>query len=85
MSGNRVVFDGYPDAGATDGLTSCYMADMGNNLTGGTVTWLGSGIFAARVSEIYIELTGGAVYSCRLASMAVQNVPVTLKNCQISS
>jgi len=82
VGGNPAVFDGEPDAGTTDGLTSCYHADLGNEITGGTVTWLGSGIFAARSSHINVEMTGGAQYRCTMKAMAMQNIEVELHMCR---
>ena len=47
----QLVFDGSPDSGLSDGLTACYMADLGGAVTGGSVTWLGEGALATRSSS----------------------------------
>ena len=49
----QLLFDGSPDSGLSDGLTACYMAELGGAVTGGSVTWLGEGILATRsVSQL---------------------------------
>merc|ERR1719239_624461 len=81
VSGQQVVFDGEPDQGLSDGLTGCYKSYLGNEVTGGIVAWLGSGIFAAHGSWISFELTGGRIYRCTLNGMALQNMAVDLHLC----
>ena len=49
------------DGSEEDGLCGCYQAVMGGNLTGGSVTWTGSGMFAAINREICVQVMGGAL------------------------
>jgi len=81
VSGQQVVFDGEPDQGISDGLTGCYKSYLGNEVTGGIVAWLGSGIFQPHGSRISFELTGGRIYRCTLNGMALQNMAVDLYLC----
>jgi len=82
VTGVQAVFDGEPDMGVSDGLTHCYKADLANEVTGGVVTWLGTGIFAPRTSTLSFELTGGNVFHCVLKAMAIQNAAVELHQCK---
>jgi len=81
VSGQQVIFDGEPDQGLSDGLSGCYRSYLGNEVTGGIVAWLGSGIFAPHGSRISFELTGGKIYRCTLNGMALQNMAVDLYLC----
>jgi len=81
VAGQQVVFDGEPDEGVSDGLTGCYKAFLGNEVTGGIVAWLGSGIFGPHGSRLSFELTGGKIYRCTLNGMALQNMAVDLHLC----
>jgi len=81
ISGQEVVFDGSPDQGASDGLTGCYKSFLGNEVTGGVVAWLGTGILNPRNSHLVFELTGGAVYRCTVDGMALQGMAVDLTLC----
>jgi len=81
VAGQQVVFDGEPDQGVSDGLTGCYKSYLGNEVTGGIVAWLGSGIFGAHGSRLSFELTGGRIYRCTLNGMALQNMAVDLHLC----
>ena len=55
------------DGSEEDGLGGCYQAVMGGNLTGGSVTWTGSGMFAAINREICVEVMEGT-WCCRMKS-----------------
>jgi len=78
--GNQAIFDGSPDGGASDGLAGCYMAPL-TTITGGSATWLGTGIFSARDSHVMFEMTGGRVYRCTIEGMAIQNAELSLDLC----
>jgi len=81
-SGKETVFDGQPDEGMSDGLVGCYKVDLDNEVIGGSVTWLGSGVFKPSQSRISFELTGGSVFRCSLKDMAFQNHVVQLHLCK---
>merc|ERR1712172_316766 len=81
VQGQQVMFDGEPDEGVSDGLIGCYKSYLGNEVTGGIVAWLGSGIFQPQGSRIPFELTGGRIYRCTLNGMALQNMAVDLYLC----
>merc|ERR1711971_652925 len=81
VQGQQVMFDGEPDEGVSDGLIGCYKSYLGNEVTGGIVAWLGSGIFQPQGSRISFELTGGRIYRCTLNGMAQQNMAVDLYLC----
>jgi len=50
--GNTAVFDGEPELdGDDDGLGHCKDADLNLSLSGGTATWLGSGVWTASASQ----------------------------------
>merc|ERR1712110_265046 len=73
---------------AEEGMAECE-AFQGGAPTGGSVTWTGVGLFAARSREICAELTGeeGTVetWCCHMTeSSSPQNVEVTLDNCALS-
>jgi len=55
------------DGSEEDGLGGCYQAVMGGDLTGGSVTWTGSGMFAAINREICVQVMGGT-WCCRMKS-----------------
>ena len=73
---------------AEEGMAQCE-AFSGGAPTGGTVTWTGVGLFAARSREICAELTGEEgtmeTWCCHMTEpSSPQNVPVTLDNCALS-
>ena len=73
---------------AEEGMAGCE-AFSGGAPTGGSVTWTGSGLFAARSRQICAELTGeqGMVetWCCIMAQQSSpQNVPVSLDKCALS-
>jgi len=55
------------DGSEEDGLGGCYQAVMGGDLAGGSVTWTGSGMFAAINREICVEVMGNT-WCCRMKS-----------------
>ena len=74
---------------AEEGMAECEGL-VGGPPTGGSVTWTGVGLFAARSREICVELTGeeGAVetWCCHMADQhSPQNVQVNLDYCALSS
>jgi len=80
VSGTTAVFAGEEE------LTSCYLSDLGGAVQGGAVTWLSSGMFAARNREICLMLAGdnNSSWCCDMESgYSAQNVPVELVNCKI--
>jgi len=84
-SGLAAIFDGEEDEGQTDGLGNCYQADLGGEVTGGVVTWMGTGMFAPRRTEICVQLTGQKeAWCCNMAASYSQtNVGVQLKDCSL--
>ena len=73
---------------AEEGMAECENFPSGPP-TSGSVTWTGSGVFAARSREICAEITAeeGAVetWCCLMAqSASSQNVQVSLDNCGLS-
>jgi len=56
-------FDGSED----DGLAGCYQQVVAGGLTGGSVTWTGSGMFAAFNREICVEMKE-ASWCCKMRS-----------------
>ena len=73
---------------AEEGMAECE-GFPGGPPTGGSVTWTGVGLFAARAREICTELTGeeGAVetWCCHMTDpSSPQNVQVDLDNCALS-
>lgn len=80
-SGAEVYFDGGSDSGVSDGLTDCYRADLGGEISGGTVTWLGSGLLSAHDDVISFEMTSGNIFRCELADLALENIAVDLRLC----
>ena len=73
---------------AEEGMAECE-GFSGGPPTGGSVTWTGVGLFAARSREICAELTGeeGAVetWCCHMTDpSSPQNVQVDLDNCALS-
>jgi len=80
-------FDGEEDEGETDGLSNCYKADLGGDVTGGSITWLGTGMFAPKYTEICIRLSGQEdAWCCKLEnSYSQNNVAVAFKSCSQNS
>ena len=73
---------------AEEGMAECE-GFTGGAPTGGSVTWTGFGLFAARSREICVELTGeeGTVetWCCLMAQQSSpQNVQVALDMCALS-
>jgi len=85
-SGSTPVFDGQPDQGQTDGLTNCYKDDLQGAVTGGAVTWLGTGLFSPRNRKICVTMSGqSSPWCCNMASSSSsQDVAVSLQDCKQS-
>ena len=72
------------------GLDQCYQADIGGVPKGGSVTWLGSGVFAARYREICLDMASGEdgpveSWCCEMReSSSAQNNAVLMDNCQLA-
>ena len=74
---------------AEEGMAEGESFSVGGAPTGGSVTWTGVGLFAARYREICAEVSGkdGAVetWCCEMTeSSSPQNVAVSLDNCALS-
>jgi len=84
VSGQEARFDGEPDGGVTDGLQGCYMASLGEQLIGGSVTWTGTGMFAAQKREICVEMSGSEeAWCCQMKEgYSVSNVAVQIGDCR---
>ena len=71
---------------AEDGMENCENFPAGG-LTGGTVTWTGSGVFAARSREICAQLSAEEAlqtWCCTMDDAAsAQNVQVSLSKCAL--
>ena len=71
-----------------EGMAGCETFP-GGPPTGGSVTWTGTGVFAARNREICAELSGegGSVetWCCTMVkASSSQNIAVSLNKCQLS-
>jgi len=82
-SGKVARFDGEPDGGQTDGLQGCYMEFVDGYLSGGIVTWTGSGMFAASRREICVEMSGSTgTWCCKMKDgYSSTNVGVQIEDC----
>jgi len=82
-SGQTAVFDGEPDQGETDGITNCYRVDLGGTVTGGAVTWQGTGMFSPQNREVCIQLTvQDSPWCCKMeAAYSTQGVKVEFTTC----
>ena len=85
VSGQVARWDGQPDGGLTDGMQGCYLATMAGNLTGGSVTWTGVGMFAAREREICMEMSGSVeTWCCKMKEGgSSSNVAVQMADCRM--
>jgi len=85
--GVETRFDGQPDGGQTDGLEGCYMEVVPGDITGGSVTWTGTGMFAAKSRKICFELSGDAdTWCCMMQDAASStNVQVQLEKCSVQT
>ena len=71
---------------AEEGMAECESFYVGGAPTGGSVTWTGVGLFAARYREICVEVSEGEgaleTFCCEMTDLAsAQNVAVSLDNC----
>jgi len=73
------------------GMNECFKANLGGVPKGGSVTWTGPGIFAARYREICIEISGDVdtdtveSWCCEMGeSSSSTNHAVLIDNCVLS-
>jgi len=88
ITGQEVRFDGQPDGGLTDGLEGCYLSPMEGQLNGGSVTWTGSGMFAANKREVCVEMSASLgsteTWCCTMdQGYSSTNVAVQISNCKV--
>jgi len=72
-----------------NGMEACFQAEIGGTPKGGSVTWMGSGIFSARYREICIDIVGEESplesWCCEMReASSAQNNAVLLDNCNLS-
>jgi len=70
-------------------MDECFKANLGGAPKGGSVTWTGSGIFAARYREICIEVSGETEpvesWCCEMGeSSSTTGMTVLLDHCVLS-
>ena len=71
------------------GMDGCFQADIGGLPKGGSVTWMGAGMFSARYREICVDIIGDDVnmesWCCEMREpSSTQNHAVLLDNCNLS-
>jgi len=73
------------DAGEVDGLQGCYQEVVTGSVTGGSVTWTGTGMFAASKRDICVQLSGeGVTWCCKMKDgYSSTNLAVQLQSCEI--
>jgi len=76
------------DQGVDDGLVGCYKQIFPEGIAGGAVTWTGSGIFAAKETQICVELSSDAdvpqKWCCNMNNGYSQtNVEDKLEHCSL--
>merc|ERR1711874_221724 len=71
------------EEGGVDGLLGCYHEAVPGSLAGGSVTWTGSGMFAASKRDICVELSD-ASWCCKMkGGYSTNNEAVELENCAV--
>merc|ERR1712179_52873 len=73
------------DDGEVDGLQGCYQEVVPGSVTGGSVTWTGSGMFAASKRDICVQLSGeGVTWCCKMKDgYSSTNLAVQLQSCEV--
>jgi len=88
-NGRKAVFDGTPDNdGSDDGLAGCKLADLNEEVSGGTATWTGDGVWTGAATDpicVKFSSEGGdnVTCCCKLESGTLETGDQTnLTDCQ---
>jgi len=70
--------------GEADGLEGCHLEVLPGSLSGGSVTWTGTGMFAASKRDICVEVLGVGTWCCKMKDgYSSTNVAVQLEKCAL--